>query len=242
LRASTPAEAHLRTAALRLKSALAAAEVIAAGTRVLALLGKANFDPNQPRVPRGNPDGGQWTHVGGGSADPAQPRLAADEPPPEIPKDRPPRASLRWPVVREVARWVLFIGLQETPVGPILDVIQAAQWIYEYAPYVQAYVDGPKTLEELQSATSEPKGGYDVHHMVERTPALNDGFSTAKVDAPENLVRIPTLKHWQINGWYSAKNEDFGYLTPRAHLRGKSWEERMAVGKFALKKFGVLQP
>jgi hypothetical protein len=38
--------------------------------RVLdALYGKANFNPNQPRVPRGNPDGGQWTddpaHGGG---------------------------------------------------------------------------------------------------------------------------------------------------------------------------------
>lgn len=27
---------------------------------------KANFDPNQPRVPAGNPDGGQWTGTGGG--------------------------------------------------------------------------------------------------------------------------------------------------------------------------------
>jgi hypothetical protein len=26
---------------------------------------KANFDPNQPRVPAGNPDGGQWTDGGG---------------------------------------------------------------------------------------------------------------------------------------------------------------------------------
>ncbi|BAQ18117.1 hypothetical protein [Methyloceanibacter caenitepidi] len=26
------------------------------------------FDPNQPRVPAGNPDGGQWTRIGGGSA------------------------------------------------------------------------------------------------------------------------------------------------------------------------------
>ena len=28
---------------------------------------KANFDPNQPRVPAGNPDGGQWTDAGGGT-------------------------------------------------------------------------------------------------------------------------------------------------------------------------------
>jgi hypothetical protein len=27
--------------------------------------GKANFNPNQPRVPAGSPDGGQWTDAGG---------------------------------------------------------------------------------------------------------------------------------------------------------------------------------
>lgn len=29
---------------------------------------KAGFDPNQPRVPPGNPDGGQWTRTGGGDS------------------------------------------------------------------------------------------------------------------------------------------------------------------------------
>ena len=62
---TTQAETRLRMAVLRLKSALAAAEVVAAGARVLVLLGKANFDPTQPRVPRGGPDGGQWTRVEG---------------------------------------------------------------------------------------------------------------------------------------------------------------------------------
>jgi hypothetical protein len=33
----------------------------------LELARKAGFNPNQPRVPRGNPEGGQWTRVGGGS-------------------------------------------------------------------------------------------------------------------------------------------------------------------------------
>ena len=48
--------------------ALAARLVGAAGLdRAAALQApwrKANFNPNQPRVPRGNPDGGQWTQVG----------------------------------------------------------------------------------------------------------------------------------------------------------------------------------
>ena len=34
--------------------------------RALRLLRKAGFDPNQPRVGEGNPDGGQWTGTGGG--------------------------------------------------------------------------------------------------------------------------------------------------------------------------------
>jgi hypothetical protein len=29
---------------------------------------KAGFDPNQPRVPAGNPDAGQWASTGGGAA------------------------------------------------------------------------------------------------------------------------------------------------------------------------------
>lgn len=45
------------TLLLRLRSEIAAAEFMASAER-LALLLKANFDPNQPRVPAGNPDGG----------------------------------------------------------------------------------------------------------------------------------------------------------------------------------------
>lgn len=61
-------------------------------------------------------------------------------------------------------------------------------------------------------------------------------------DAPENKVRIPTLKHWQITSWYMTKNEDFGVLSPRAYLRGKTWDEKMAVGRRALIEAGVLKP
>jgi hypothetical protein len=32
---------------------------------------KANFNPNEPRVPVGNRDGGQWTTVGAGAGQPS---------------------------------------------------------------------------------------------------------------------------------------------------------------------------
>jgi hypothetical protein len=62
------------------------------------------------------------------------------------------------------------------------------------------------------------------------------------IDAPENLVRIPTFKHWEITTWYQTKNEDFGYLSPREYLRGRSWGERQRVGFKALVDVGALKP
>lgn len=34
---------------------------------VMASASLVKYDPNQPRVPAGNPDGGQWTSAGSGS-------------------------------------------------------------------------------------------------------------------------------------------------------------------------------
>jgi hypothetical protein len=48
---------------------LAGAAVTFRAAALQALLRKANFNPNQPRVPRGNPDGGQWTRVGAPEGD-----------------------------------------------------------------------------------------------------------------------------------------------------------------------------
>jgi hypothetical protein len=51
----------------------------------LELLAKANFNPNQPRVPRGNPDGGQWTRVsadGSAAARTGTDTTGVREPPP----------------------------------------------------------------------------------------------------------------------------------------------------------------
>jgi hypothetical protein len=58
----------------------------------------------------------------------------------------------------------------------------------------------------------------------------------------ENLVRIPTLKHWQITGWYMFKNDAYGGVSPRTYLRGKDWAERTRVGRDALVRNGVLKP
>ena len=61
------------SAALQRMRSILLANIVKEKLRNLQRAIKANFDPNQPRVPRGNPDGGQWTRTGGGSG---RPRVA----------------------------------------------------------------------------------------------------------------------------------------------------------------------
>lgn len=202
------------------------------------LAGKANFNPNQPRVPRGNPDGGQWTRDPRFVAQ-ARTRLAGGLPtndPPEVPKERPATPQERHAVVKNVARWLGRWG------GSLGRIAELAYWLYEYDAWIEASLDPPKSLIELQEAAAEPKAGYQLHHIVEQTPAAQDGYPRSMIDSADNVVRIPTLKHWEITAWYQTRSDQFGGLSPREYLRGKSWEERRRVGLEALVRHGVLKP
>jgi hypothetical protein len=197
---------------------------------------KAGYRADQRRVPAGSGrESGRWTSEGGNSNSDARVILASDQLP-EVPKERPPTAQERTRIAREVAR-----RLSRVP-GLLGKILQGASWLYEFRPYIQSYFDPPKSLEELQQSVSDPQRGYDIHHIVEQTSAEQDGFPRRMIDAPEYLVRIPTLKHWEINAWYQTKNDEFGGLSPRDYLRGESWVERIRVGHSALVKFGVLKP
>jgi hypothetical protein len=199
---------------------------------------KAGFNPDQPRVPAGNPGGGQWTSEGW-AANQTVLQLAGPVPtddPPEIPSERPSDPQQRNSIVRSVARWLGKYG------GTVGKIAGAAYWLYEYDAEIAASLDPPRSLEDLQQAAAMPKAGYQRHHIVEQTPAEQDGYSRTLIDGPENLVRIPTLKHREITSWYQAKNETFGFRSPREYLQGKSWDERRRVGIQALIDAGVLEP
>lgn len=49
-----------------LRAEVVAHRVMMEALRLRLLVAKANFNPAQPRVPAGDPDGGQWTGDGGG--------------------------------------------------------------------------------------------------------------------------------------------------------------------------------
>jgi len=229
------------------------------------LLAKAGAwdESKHPRVPAGSSEGGRF-QSGGGGADTGngdsivEGRSAARKPsehgslplgrPPEIPKDEPPTNQLRNVFAKLAARWLAraLAGSALGPAGEFVTALDAAaetaSWLYDKYPYVKAYLDGPKSLDKIQRDVGKPEKGYEVHHIVEQTAAASEGYSREDIDTPDNLVRISTLKHWEITGWYIRGNDDFGGLSPRSYLQGKSWDERRKVGLKALIDAGVLAP
>jgi len=228
------AVAGIESGVLRLKWLAAATRVEIALRRHDWNL-KYGFDPDQPRVPRGNPNGGEWTK----DLSPDLVRLAGEIPTndaPELPKERPPTSRERSAALRAAAKLLRRLG------GPVVTIVEVGSWAYKYSPIVAAYNDPPKTLDELQESVSTPALGYDIHHIVEQTQAERDGFSKEQIDSPENLARIPTMKHWEINAWYQTRNLEFGGETPREYLSGRSWEVRRAGGLEALRIHEALRP
>lgn len=98
-----------------------------------------------------------------------------------------------------------------------------------------------KTLKELQDDAKSPAPGYDIHHIVERTPALRDGFAQERIDGPINLVRIPRFRHWEMNRLLMLYREDLGMISMREYLKRRDWEERFQSGVSLLRDAGVLQ-
>ncbi|MCZ7595253.1 MAG: hypothetical protein M5U16_10320 [Hyphomicrobium sp.] len=177
--------------------------------------------------------------------------------PPQIPKNPPPSKrkgpSLAKNIVATLNRAGKIAALVagSTPSGRAIKITSllieyypdVSDWVEEnIVPYIVSYFDEPKDLETLHSAVSNPAPGYQTHHIAEQEAARIDGFPKELIDGYDNTVRIPTLKHWEVTGWFGRSNKRFGGLSPREYLRGKSWEERTKVGLEALIERGVLKP
>ena len=215
---------------------------------ILQDLRKAGFNPDEPRVPRGQPGGGRWTNDGTSGATRTPTATAGIghnqgpplEEPPAIPPKPPATPQALTAFLKAAAYWLTSAG--KVAAARYLARLQMLVWLTQSLPYIYAYIYPPKTLAELQQDALNPQPGYNIHHIVEQKSARDDKFSDDMIDGPDNLVRIPTLRHWQITTWYQTQNKDFGGLSPRDYLQGKSWDERRRVGLDALIKFGVLKP
>ena len=230
---------------------------------------RAGWDPDKhPRWPEGAPDsqGGRFREAGGGTATPkvSAPKAApAPERPgighnggpalfddaPEVPPDDPGPSS-RWQTLKRIARWLgpklATLAAEDAAgggaIGILLDAAQIALWVRDYYPYLAAYNDPPKTLAELNDEAQGPRRtGYDIHHIVWQTDGAKDGIPVEILQSRENLVSIPTFRHWELNRWFQKSNQKYNNTSPRDYLRDKDYNERRAVGLHGLRDVGVLK-
>ena len=98
-------------------------------------------------------------------------------------------------------------------------------------------------MEQLEQNSLRPsEAGYQDHHIEEQGLLGNLGYARSDIDKPDNIVRIPMLKHYDISAWYGTKGDEFGGLSPRDYLRDKDAAERRRIGLRALREVGVLKP
>lgn len=239
-----------------------ALQVLLAAKSLGWLSRKANFHPDQPRVPRGDPDGGQWTDTGRGAGQGESARVIrvsddGNEPfydgPDEdldesaiqevfrIPHAHPGSMGETYAIIRPLAGAAARRAQGGMAPRQYLESIKAPEWVYRYRPHIEAYLSRPKSLKELQADVRNAALGYDIHHIVERGPALLEGYPRAMINHPENLVRIPRFKHWEVTGRSMKINRQYSGLSPRQFLRNKSWAEKRQVGIDILKDSGVLK-
>lgn len=237
---------------------------------MLGELGKAGFNPNELRVPAGNPDGGQWTSQGaptshssilsGTSSDASRDsatQVASNtapgighnqgpplEEPPAIPPKQPASLGAINDFLKAAAYWLSRLSKLDKRAQIFVAALMATAWLVtKYLPTISSYLDPPKTWQQLQLNAG---AGYDSHHIVEQW-SENDSIPRSMIDSPNNIVPIPRLKHWQINSWLGKPNPEFtdlggDMISPRASLKGKSWNERYRFGLDVLIRFNVLKP
>lgn len=192
-------------------------------------------------------DNSDYTQLAGDVSDGDGPGIGHNQgppfEPPEISQTRPNVSDERMSVVWDVVEWIGKKGRNSPAVSGYFGILNAAHWFKYYEEMTKTYYDPPETLEQLQhNAQKASEAGYHDHHIEEQTLLERLGFSRSERNRPDNMARIPILKHYDISGWYGRPNQEFDGLTPRQYLSDKDAVTRREVGLYALRLFGVLKP
>lgn len=203
----------------------------------------AKYSPLQPRVPKGEHGGGQWTNEGDADANDLLREVAYRYP----------------PEVREMAKRLLDI-LKELPgnIEALREALQEAD-PKDLPAIIKSAFDPPKPLEVLQT-DKPPRGfeteaalkaylgpappGYEWYHIIEQSQVRPDLTSPEGqrqwIQHTDNMVLIPTLRHYVITGEMNSLERDTG-LRFRDIVRAHSPQAQRQIGLGLLREKGVLQ-
>lgn len=193
----------------------------------LSLRRALKYNPNwhlQPRMPAGNPDGGQWiAYLLGatGSLLPILQRLG-------------PQAVAR---VREAARRI----------APILRRLPRP-WSEDRQPPEENYDDETRRIgrdswqrrgepnirfrneSELRSYLGPAGEGREWHHIVEKRLAGRPGFPPERIHSTDNIINLPVEVHRRISGKMSEKSARYDNFVRRQWMGRFSFEEQYNMG------------
>jgi hypothetical protein len=159
---------------------------------------------------------------------------------PEIPQSMPSTREARMAFVRAAASWL--VGLSAIAVSTFFGLLNQVDEIARLSHMIRTANDPPSSLEKLQRRAQGPgEPGYENHHIVNQHRHNLDKFGDSRLQAPENVVRIPQLKHIELSRWYATKNPRYGGRSPQEVLRSMSWEEQTQIGLERLRYFKVLE-
>jgi hypothetical protein len=201
----------------------------------------AKYDPNEPRVPAGQPDGGEWSaeDPSAGNA-PASDVLEAGFSGPALQLFRIIRDAVQNGrispelIANIVAEFAANIPGSEIPV----DIVTA--------------FNAPQTLEQMQ--TSKPPAsfatasalsaylgpappGYEWHHIVEQSAIgvfSADSSIAWEINSTDNVVLIPKVYHLLITA-------DMNTDGLRAMVQEHDFAAQRQIGLYLLRKWGALQ-
>lgn len=204
----------------RLKADIAAERFWQAALRVQRLL---KYNPNwhlQPRVPAGNPDGGQWiAYLLGAAASvlPILQRLGSGA----IRRLREEAQHARPLLRRMPKRW-----------GSDEDFPQEDQFDRETQRIAPPSLHRPthafirfRSEHELRRYVGPAGPGHEWHHIVEKRLAGRPGFPVEMIHATDNIINLPVEVHTQISRRMSSRDKEFGGDVRRF------WVERMTFSE-----------
>lgn len=209
----------------RLKANLAAERFWQAALRLRHQLKYNPYWHLQPRVPAGNPDGGQWM--------PSGPLVV--------------EASFL-PILQRLGPWaVARVRDAARRIAPILRRMPRP-WSEERQPSEASYDEETRRIgrdswqrrgepnvrfrseDELRSYLGPAGEGREWHHIVEKRLAGRPGFPPERIHSTDNIVNLPVEVHRRISGKMSEKSPRYENLTQRQWMGRFSFEEQYNMG------------
>jgi hypothetical protein len=219
---------------LRCDANIAADRLIAIGRWIQA---EFKYNPHwhlQPRVPGGQPDGGQWTdYLQSNIVGPLVRYLA-----PEVVRRLREHARRLAPILRRMPRrWDDSRQPTEESYDDESGRISQDSWQRRGEPNIRF-----RSESELRRYLGPAGEGREWHHIVEKRLAGREGFPAELIHSTDNIISLPIEVHRRVSARMSTREEAYGKNIRRFEVEkrtfGEQYDDGLALIEETLEEFG----